>query len=288
MSFPKLKEARVRRKAAESLVRLRKSAARRREADRVRGEGVEKRIAEVWGSALQLFHDVLLEARDLGQRVSRLSVKKPVSVRRAHHTLYGRSLLAASEILALLRTGHGHGALARWRTLFELAAFTEFLKDHGTDAAERFVDYYTVDLRKYLLAKWPALDGTGDGVPAETRKLFARLSAEREKLKGKYGAQFVGDLGWAALWFPQKKRITIQDIVDAVDLRSVKPEYKRASHYVHAGPHGALNHYRETARGLEILCAATDELISRPGRLSVVRAREYGNQSVMTPTAAGG
>jgi hypothetical protein len=59
--------------------------------------------------------------------------------------LYSRGCLTASEVLSLARTGHGSGALARWRTLFETSVVAQFLIGNGDEAAERFMDHWMVD-----------------------------------------------------------------------------------------------------------------------------------------------
>ncbi|HWA28544.1 MAG TPA: hypothetical protein VG734_23040 [Lacunisphaera sp.] len=150
----------------------------------------------------------------------------------------------------------------------ELAAFAEFIKANGDEAARRYVDHYSIGTLEYLTTRWPTLGSPSCAAPAETVKLFQQLSLERTRLEGVYGKPFTKDLGWASQWITG--RVTIQSIIDAVDLPRVKPEYQLASGHVHAGGRGSLDNVQFTQTGERLRCMPSDELISRPGRLSAI------------------
>jgi hypothetical protein len=265
-----LADARSRRKARERLARVRELAPGRRAQHLSERRELQATLSRYWEPAFLLFEDVILEGRDIGRRIQKVTPKRvPVAVRHAHQSLFGRALLAASEILTLLRTGHGFGAYARWRTLFEVSVVGEFIKANGTQTAERYREHYPIEARRYLLARWPTIEREPSSCPPETVALFQKLTEEREKLKQKYGAEFLGDLGWAAHSF-SKQKITIQDLVGTLNLGLVRAEYKYASYYVHAGGRGSLDHHRFTPKGAILLSEPTEDLIARPGRLSCI------------------
>jgi len=287
MSLSLLKEAKVRAAAGRELQRLQARAPTLRAEHEKQKKLLASRIVEIWGSALDLYQHALLESQQLARRIVRASKSASPNIRRTHLGLFGRTLLTASEVLDLLRSGHGHGAYARWRTLFELAAFAEFIKAKGADAANRYVDHYAIGTLRYLTTRWPSLGTQGCTAPPETTRLFQRLTAERARLEQVYGKPFSKELGWASKWIPD--RVTIQSIVAAVDLPRVKPEYQLASNYVHAGGRGSLDNVQFTGTGEKLRCWPSDELISRPGRLASVSLALHCSmlvQACQVPAAA--
>jgi hypothetical protein len=265
-------EARTQRRTREHLQKV-KAATRDRVAKLQKyRSSVEARIDRYWGEALSDLEALILEAREIGTGASKGT---PASTARVvhfvHHSLYGRSLLAASEVLVLLRTGHGFGALTRWRTLLELASFAEFIQQRGEEAAERFRDHYIVDTNKYLTMRWPDTEGNQATIPPATVALKADIAAQTLALKERYGAAFLRDLGWALKWFPGKGRVTIQDIVDQAGAPKAKVMYRQASAYIHSGGRGTLDHHiiKDADTGAP-LCEPNDLSISKPGRLAVI------------------
>jgi Family of unknown function (DUF5677) len=54
-----------------------------------------------------------------------------------------RGCLVASEVLALLRSGHASGAHARWRSLHEIAVVAGFIQDQET--ARRYLSHGAIE-----------------------------------------------------------------------------------------------------------------------------------------------
>src|SRR3712207_5473713 len=85
----------------------------------------EKRLAARWRAGLDLYETILGLAYDAGARFNR---RHRVHAAEANDLvfevlthLHARACRTASEVLALLKTGHATGAHARWRTLHEIA-----------------------------------------------------------------------------------------------------------------------------------------------------------------------
>jgi hypothetical protein len=55
-----------------------------------------------------------------------------------------RALQISNEILALSKGGYADGAIARWRTLFELGIISCFLKDNDNETSKRYLDHEKV------------------------------------------------------------------------------------------------------------------------------------------------
>src|SRR5260370_32451533 len=65
-----------------------------------------------------------------------------------------RGCQVTDEIICLLENGFADGAMARWRTLHEIAVVAVVLSHHGEDIAARYVDHQAVEsmrsMRKYI------------------------------------------------------------------------------------------------------------------------------------------
>jgi len=263
---------------AENLKRL---GAEQKEAFERERRELAARVARHFQRAFDLLEVTIVEASEIGKlALDQTPESVPVAVRMAHHGLLARGLLTSWEILAMLRSGHGHGAYARWRTLFELSAVAEFLHQHGHEAAERFRDHYSIETRRYLSTRFPGIESNQSSAPVETIALFNRLTEERSALGTKYDKAFLEDYGWAAKWVGA--RANIHKISKALPaLEKTRPDYRSASYYVHAGTRGTLDHHSYTAEGgLELLSNPNDQLISRPGRLSAVSIALLASQCV--------
>jgi hypothetical protein len=106
--------------------------------------GFETRLAERWGEALDLFETILVISQESGSNFNRKYQTQAVTENDLVFVvliqLHARICLTASEVLALLRSGHAAGAHSRWRTLHEIAAVAYFVKRFGQDVAERYLE----------------------------------------------------------------------------------------------------------------------------------------------------
>ena len=120
-----------------------------RRADRA---GFEARLYARWRRALDLFEAIMVIAQESGQEFNQKhragASQNEDHVFDALSRLHARACLIASEVLALLRSGHASGAHARWRTLHELAVVAYFIEKHGEEVAERYLLHYMVESAK--------------------------------------------------------------------------------------------------------------------------------------------
>src|SRR5437870_8332031 len=61
-----------------------------------------------------------------------------------------RACQVTDEIITLLENGFADGAMARWRTLHEIAVVTSLISQHGIELAERYVAYQAVEAKRAL------------------------------------------------------------------------------------------------------------------------------------------
>lgn len=205
--------------------------------------GFEQRLLEIWGPALDAFEAATIVAFEAGELVAKEEAPKGFEddpQLEAIVRLHARACLVASEILALLRSGHPAGALARWRTLHEVAMVALFIKDQNRETAELYLAHADVRVAGRLEAYHQFADQLGPG----------RLTAEEEQAVRDRSAAvlatvsdpraFGSDWGWAgpALGIP---RPTFQDLMRAVNLEHWRPWVDVAHYPVHASSAGLMN-----------------------------------------------
>ena len=66
--------------------------------------------------------------------------------------LCGRALQQYAEIICLLRNGFADGAMARWRSMYEIETVITFISNYGEELAKSYVDNYEYD-DKYKWAR---------------------------------------------------------------------------------------------------------------------------------------
>lgn len=145
--------------------------------------------------------------------------------------LFFRSIQINNEIFYLIKGGFPYGALGRWRTLHEVSIVYIFLKNGDDSLMQMYNDYQAVEKYKRVkslmshheMLNWPS--------PKET---LDELFNEVEKLKNRYGKDYVKDYGWTMGVLPNGKR-NISGIEEYVELNYLRSFYSYASDDIHAG-----------------------------------------------------
>jgi hypothetical protein len=151
--------------------------------------------------------------------------------------LHARACQISEEIIALLSSGFADGAMARWRTLHEIAAVCYLIGEHGEDLAERYSAHDIVETRKAARQYQQHAQRLGqeplrDDEMEQIEKRYAAALA-------RYGPQFKRPHGWAAAHL-KKDNPKIADILEASKIDHLGPYYRMASHNVHANPKGVF------------------------------------------------
>lgn len=197
----------------------------------------ERRLCDVWGPALDALEAVWIAAYEAGEALNAEEHRNPpvddpqleVLVR-----LHARACLTVSEILALFRSGHASGALARWRTLHELAVVALFIRDHDRVTAERYIVHADVRIVGRLDAYQRHAEALGE----------ERLTAEEERAIRNRRTEVLASVtnprafatpwGWAGEAVG-KARPDFGDLQSAVHLERWQPFVDLAHYPVHAG-----------------------------------------------------
>ncbi|MDO6389323.1 DUF5677 domain-containing protein [Pontibacter sp. BT731] len=147
------------------------------------------------------------------------------------HKLHARAIQISKEILNLLKGGFSDGAMARWRTLHELTVIGYFIKDNGTETAQRFLDHEYVSNFKEA----QCYDEYGEklGLTKLNEEELTYLRNQKDAMIHKYGKDFKEDYGWAAHIIKGKPNFS--EIEKKVNLNHLRPYYKLANNMVHSG-----------------------------------------------------
>lgn len=201
----------------------------------------EKRLHQRWGKAIELLRMSLTVSREFGEMVSTSLESNPdfassclVDVLRR---LHARACQVTDEILCLLAAGFSDGAMARWRTLHEIAIVALFIKEHGEDVARRYIDHEVIESARAVRDYDECYERLGYEPMEESELEAIRLA--HEKAVSDYGPAFDTPYGWAADALGIKRPI-LRDIEKAAGIDHLKAHYRLASHNVHANPKGVF------------------------------------------------
>ncbi len=162
----------------------------------------------------------------------------PPAMVHAQVGLQARACRVGVEVLALLRSGLGAGALGRARTLQEIATISTVLARHGAldgahpDLADRYLMHAHVvswlDAVEYQVVA-PKL-----GYERLTDVEMATLQRPRDESVAEYGGAFAKANGWAACLTDNQKAPRLSDLDALAGADHMRVHYSWASHEIHA------------------------------------------------------
>jgi hypothetical protein len=195
-----------------------------------------ERMEGRWGRPLGQLRMLLTMSREWCQNVS---VRE--SHRRKHKNTRSRKLLirllvracqVTDEILCLLENGFADGAMARWRTLHEIAVVAAVILQYGDEIAERYIDHQAVESKRSMdkyVACAPQLSYKPLSASAQ-----AKIRKAHDNAIAKYGKNFQSDYGWAAFHL-KKERPTFARLEEAAGRAEMRAHYQMGNDNVHAG-----------------------------------------------------
>jgi hypothetical protein len=203
--------------------------------------GFKRRLQGRWGPATQSLRMLLTISREFGESLNqetRAGSSDDARYRVEILTrLPARGCQVVEEILALLAAGLADGAMARWRTLHEIAVVALFISRHGEELAERYLLHQCVESKKAAM-KYAACHerlGYEAMTPEETKLIDERYAAVIDR----YGGDFRSDYGWACEALGNRNP-NFDALEASVGLDHWRAHYRMAGHNVHANPKGAI------------------------------------------------
>ncbi len=236
----------------------------------------EQRLYARWSKALDLFDATVILTREAGERFlrknRRLMTKEEKMLLDALVRIHMRACQTASAISVLLKSGFARDALARQRTLHELAVVASLLNKHGPLLAERFLAHEIIETCATAEQYEQSYLRLGHEPPDPEN--LANLQAECTRLCQRFGEDFKNHYGWAAQIVVNSKRPKFEDLEKAAGLDHLHPYYRMASYGVHATPKGmvfdigSLQSLAGGPRGL--LAGASNAGLADPGHGSLI------------------
>jgi hypothetical protein len=198
--------------------------------------GFRQRLEERWGKPLGQLRMLLTMSREWCEcshkRNESLKRGKKKQLRAILIRLLVRGCQVTDEIICLLENGFADGAMARWRTLHEIAVVAAVISQHGEDIAERYIDHQAVESKR-ALGKYLACYKDLGYKPLPAREQKKILKAHDKAIK-KYGQAFGTDYGWAAhhLNNPKPSFTALEKAAGRAEMRSY---YQVGNDNIHAG-----------------------------------------------------
>lgn len=239
--------------------------------------GFEQRLYDTWKKALDLYDTTIILTREGGELYVKQHLEQAANANDFVFSvlmhIHPRACQTASAIGVLLKSGYARDALARQRTLHELAATAFFIKKHGQETGERYWLHNNIETYKVALLNQQHYKKLGYE-PYDIAELEL-LRSKKEELLTRFGKVFYEPYGWAAKALGKERGIRIEDIEKDVKLDHLHPYYKMASHGVHANPKGLTfdigNMYTDVSGHKNILLAgASNTGLADPGQLSLI------------------
>lgn len=195
-----------------------------------------KRLEQRWGKPLGRLRMLLTMSREWCQNAHNREISrkknKTKQLRKILVRLLVRACQVTDEIICLLENGFADGAMARWRTLHEIAVVAAVISQHGENIAERYVAHQAVESKramdKYLACYKPL------GYKPLSAREQKKIVKAYDQVVARYGKPFKSDYGWAASHL-KNSRPTFADLETAAGRAEMRSHYQMANDNVHAG-----------------------------------------------------
>jgi hypothetical protein len=199
--------------------------------------GFRTRLEDRWGKPLGQLRMLLTMAREWGQAVhAKDAAQQPrinPNLREILLRLHVRGCQVTDEIICLLENGLADGAMARWRTLHEIAVVAAVIFRHGEDIAIRYVAHQEVESKRAMNKYVNCCQLLG--YKPLSKKQIEKITKRYEKAKQKYGKEFDEDYGWASHHLKKKGRISFADLEVEAGRQDMRSHYQMGNDNIHAG-----------------------------------------------------
>ncbi|MFJ6729646.1 DUF5677 domain-containing protein [Streptomyces sp. NPDC091281] len=208
-------------------------------ANRKMDQGFNRRLYRRYKSAFEAYAIASACAREAGEEVAtkpRESLTdSQAATLHALISIHAKACRISGEVYALLGNGYPEGALARCRTMHEMAVIAGSLADcvddpDNNDLAIRYLDHEVVDLLSS--AKQYQADHITLGMEPLEAGYLDQLQDRYDAAIAKYGPDFKGQYGWAKKYCPNANFAGLENRVRMSHMRGY---YKWANNEVHAG-----------------------------------------------------
>ena len=218
-----------------------------------------------WSKGLDPLRMLHMCSREIGERYAnafaRSKARKGIVRRNVLILLHMRACQTTMEIITLLENGLADGALARWRTLYEIGVIATLIDTHGDDIAQRYLDHDAVAMKRSMDNELKFYSSTSGFSFSKRRQM--EISREFESVMTQYGKEFKSNYGWASHHLGIKNP-TFQNLEASAEQESLPPEYKWASFKIHAGVTGLLRNLGNITEQFTTLPGASNAGLQEP------------------------
>lgn len=238
-TLPEIIQKTAERSAKDLLVALKKDWPQQSDWEQATISLFRENLEARWGKGLGLLRMLLTICREIGaenlKRQRRSKRKRHSHLRDVLIRLHARACQVTDEIITLLESGFADGAMARWRTLYEIGVVATVIADCGEEMAERYVMHQIIEAKSAMdeYARCSLLLGYK---PVSKRE-SVKIVKDHDDMLAKYGKEFGSLYGWAAHHLNRKKPI-FPDLESAAGRAAMRSHYKMASYNVHASAKG--------------------------------------------------
>ncbi len=234
-------------------------------------QGFQDRLADRWGEAFDLLGMLLTISREIGEDFHRRR-RRSRARRNRHRTevlarLHARACQVTGEIILLMQAGFADGAMARWRTLHEIAIVATLVAEHGDELAECYLAHDVVESRRALEMYKTTYKDLGYRPPP--KREAKRTERIYQSVLQKYGNSFKNQYGWAAKHLG-KANPNFADLEEAAQRSHMRSHYKMASQNVHAGVKGITDQFGMLPDSPAILAGVSNAGLDEPGQNAAI------------------
>ena len=162
-----------------------------------------------------------------------------------------------------MENGFADGAMARWRTIYEIGVVATVISAGGDELAQRYMAHEAVELKLAL----DEYDRCHQALGFKPMSLKERRRVERafKAAVNTHGPEFGKPYGWAAQHLGLK-RVTFKELEDAADRSEMRSYYKMASYNVHADAKGVFHRLGVLGDPSMVITGASDAGFVDPGQ----------------------
>jgi len=228
----------------------------------------KRRVNNFWKKPLDLLDLLLIYSRQMGSKFNkemRIPAEKEKDyVFLALIRLHAKACLVSQEIAILMKHGYASGAHARWRSLHEIVVTALFIKEHGNEVAERYLNYRGIE-SYYAMKQYKEYSAKLRCEPLKEEEEKDTINLKNSLIE-KYGESFENLYGWASKEL-NKSRPKFADIEKAVGTEYMRPYYKMASNAIHAESNGTFFNIglSKSAEEKILLAGPSDSGLADPG-----------------------
>ena len=192
-----------------------------------------RRNIKRWRAGFDLLERLIVMSEEAGSTLNNVLRPKAVEQNDAMFEAvisnHSRAIQVAREIMALMIAGFPDGAMARWRTLHEIAVIAQFLSRADRKTAERYITHRHVS--SYRRACNYMEHHERANLQPIAAAVMKQLRANHDEVL-KLDPCMKGDYGWAAEAI-NKEKPTFADLEKETGLDHWRPRYKWATVNTH-------------------------------------------------------